>query len=123
MIHIMSERGFSELFGGPPKEVSMVKKPTPVPGAAGGGSEGKKKSFWRPFRLLDPNLPMENVPKQGIRNVAAPINLTREQERADLKRSDIQKQINKLQDKYAKETDEKRRGKILNDIVKLQIKL
>ena len=123
MIHIMSERGFSELFGGPPKEVVRAKKPTPVPGAAGGGSESKKRSFWRPFRLLDPNLPMENVPKQGMRNVAAPIVLTDEEHRADLRRADIQKRIIKLQEKFAKEGEENRRAKIMEEIVKLQIKL
>lgn len=75
----MGEGGFSELFGGPPTEVARAKKSVPVPGLE--PDKPKGKSFWRPFRLLDPDKPIEMVPKQGPRNVPAAVDVPEEKAR------------------------------------------
>lgn len=109
------------MFGGPPQDAARAKKPVPVQGHDSSVPKGKR--VWRPFRLLDPNLPIESVPKQGLRNVRAPIDLTEEEHRADLRRADIQKDIIKLQEKYARERDENKREKFLQKIAALEAKL
>lgn len=64
------------MFGGPPTEVARAKKPVPVPGLE--PDKPKRRSLWRPFRLLDPDKPIEMVPKQGPRNVPAAVEISQE---------------------------------------------
>lgn len=117
----MGEGGVREVFGGPPQAAAKAKKPVPVPGHESNIQQGKK--LWRPFRLLNPDLSIESVPKQGLRNVPRPINLTEEEHRADLRRADAQKQINKLQEKFSREKDENKRAGLLKKIAMLEAKL
>lgn len=93
----MGEGGFSELFGGPGKDVARAKKPVPV--QRSGDSGGEEKPLWIKTPLLRQDLKKEFRKGRFTRNIPPEVDIPPEKE-LELKREASQRQAEK---KAAKE--------------------